>query len=94
MKNVSSLRAMYNLVEENVHNLSSLGVLSDTYGKLLVCLSIEKIPHSLRLAVSCEFDDKVWDLDNLFKYFQKEIFAKKHCALLVNEKICNPNKRN
>ena len=81
MKNVSSLRAMYNLVEENVHNLSSLGVLSDTYGKLLVCLSIEKIPHSLRLAVSCEFDDKVWDLDNLFKYFQKKKFLQRNIVL-------------
>ena len=51
MKNVSGLRAMYDLVEGNVRNLSSLGVPSDTYGKLLVHLLIEKIPHSLRLVL-------------------------------------------
>ena len=59
MKNVSGLRAMHDLVEGNVRNLSSLGVPSDTYGKLLVHLLIEKIPHSLRLVISREFDDEV-----------------------------------
>ena len=59
MKNVSGLRTMHHLVEGNVRNLSSLGVPSDTYGKLLVHLLIEKIPHSLRLVISREFDDKV-----------------------------------
>ena len=59
MKNVKGLRAMYDLVDGNVRNLSSLGVPSDTYGKLLVHLLIEKIPHSLRLVISREFDDKV-----------------------------------
>ena len=94
MKNVSGLRAMYDLVEGNVRNLSSLGVPSDTYGKLLVHLLIEKIPHSLRLVISREFDDEVWDLENMLKYFKKELFAKERCASLVNEKPYNPNKRN
>ena len=51
MTNVSGLRAIYGLVEGNVCNLLSLGVPSDTYGKLLVHLLIEKIPHSLRLVL-------------------------------------------
>ena len=50
--NASGLRAMYDLVEGNVCNLSSLGDPSDTYGKLLVHLLIEKVPHSLRLVIS------------------------------------------
>ena len=62
MKNLSGLRAMYDLAEGNVRNLSSLGVPSYTYDKLLVHLLIEKFPHRLRLVISCEFDDKVWDL--------------------------------
>ena len=69
MKNVSGLRAMYDLVEGNVRNLSSLGVPFDTYGKLLVHLLIEKILHSLRLVISREFDDEVWNLENMLKYF-------------------------
>ena len=36
MKNVSGLWAMYDLVEGNVRNLSSLSGPSDTHGKLLV----------------------------------------------------------
>ena len=59
MKNFSELRAMYDLAEGNVRNLSSLGVPSYTYDKLLVHLLIEKFPHRLRLVISCEFDDKV-----------------------------------
>ena len=85
---------MYNLVEGNVCNLSSLVVPSDTYGKLLVHLLIKKIPHSLHLVISCEFDDKVWDLENMLKYFNKELFANERCASLVNEKPYNPKKHN
>ena len=94
MKNVKGLRTMYDLVEGNVRNSSSLGVPSDTYGKLLVHLLIEKIPHTLRLVISPEFNDEVWDLENMLKYFKKEIFAKERCSLLVNETLYNPNKRN
>ena len=94
MKNVSGLRAMCNLVEGNVHNLSSLGVPSDTYGKLLVHLLIGSIPHSLRLVISRECDEKVWGLENMLKYFKKELFAKECCASLVNEKLYNPDKCN
>ena len=94
VKNISGLRAMYNLVEGNVCNLSSLGVPSDTSCKLLVHLLIKKILHSLRLVISCEFDDKVWDLENMLKYFNKELFAKERCASLVNEKPYNSNKHN
>ena len=83
MKNVSGLKAMYDLVEENVRNLPSLGVASDTYGKLLVQLLIEKILHCLRLVISHGFDDKVWNLENMVKYFKKELFAKQRCASLV-----------
>ena len=84
MKNVSGLRAMYDFVEGNVHNLSSLGVPSDTYGKL-VHLLIKKILHSLHLVISHEFEDEVWNFENMLKYFNKELFAKERCASLVNE---------
>ena len=65
MENVSGLRAKYNLVQGNVHNLSCVDVVSDTYGKLLVHLLIEKIRYNLRSVVSHEFDVKVWDLENI-----------------------------
>ena len=55
---------------------------------------IEKIQYNLRLVISHEFDVKVWDLENILKYFKKELFAKERYASLVNEKPCNPNKRN
>ena len=80
MKNVNGLRAMYDLVEGNEYNLSSLGVPFDTYGKLLVHLLIEKNPHSLHLVIFCEFDDKIWHLENMLKCFKKELFAKGRCA--------------
>ena len=69
LKNVIGLRAMYDLVVGNVRNLSSLGVPSDKSGKLLVNFLIEKVPYSLRLVISREFNDKVCDLENILKYF-------------------------
>ena len=58
MKNVSGLRAIYDLVEVFllIH---------------MANLLFEKVPHSLCLVVSLEFDDKVWDLENMLKYFKK-----------------------
>ena len=90
--NVSGLRTINDLVEGNVRNLSSLGVPSDIYDKLLVHLLIENIPHSL--VISREFNDKICYLENMLKYFKKELFGKKRCASLVNEKPYNPNTRN
>ena len=81
MKNVSGLRAIYDLVEVFllIH---------------MANLLIEKVPHSLCLVVSREFRDKVWDLENMLKYFKKWIFSNECCTLLVNEKPYNSNKRN
>ena len=90
--NVSGLRTINDLVEGNVRNLSSLDVPSDIYDKLLVHLLIENIPHSL--VISREFNDKICYLESMLKYFKKELFGKKRCASLVNEKPYNPNKRN
>ena len=70
------------------------GVPSDTYDKLLVHLLIGNIPHSLRLVISRECDEKVWGLENMLKYFKKELFAKERCPSLVNEKLYNPDKCN
>ena len=70
MNNVGGLRAMRSLVEGNVRNLSSLDDPFDTYGKLLVYMLIDKIAHTLHLVISREFDDDVWDLENV-KFFQK-----------------------
>ena len=66
---------MYDLAEGNLRNLSNLGVPSHTYSKLLVHLLIEKIQHSLHLVTSREFDDEVWELENI-KIFQKGAFCK------------------
>ena len=41
IENVNGLRVMYDLIEGNLHDLSSLDVPSDTYGKLLVHLLIK-----------------------------------------------------
>ena len=61
IENASGLTTMYDSVEGVVRNLSNEDDPSDTYGKILVQLLIKKIPHSLRLVISREFDDKAWD---------------------------------
>lgn len=68
MENIYALKKMYNLVEGNVSNLTSLGVPSDTYGKPLVHLLMEKMTHVLRLVISREFDDEVCELENMITY--------------------------
>ena len=94
IKKGNGLKEIYDLVEENVGNLSSLALLSDRYGNLLVHLvKFENNRHCLRLVISREIDDKVWDIKIMLKYFKKEIFANERCALLVNKNPYNLNKQ-
>ena len=73
------LRVLYDRVEAHVRALQALGIGSDSYGKLLVPLLMEKLPPSIRLIISRAVDQPERDLDVLLKAFDSEIEARERC---------------
>ena len=59
-----------------MRNLKSLKIESSTYGYLLIPLLKGKIPDELNMIISRKFSGKVWTLELMLKYFNKELQAK------------------
>lgn len=73
------LRLLYDRVEAHVRALQALGIHSESYGKLLVPLLMEKLPPNMRLIISRAIDQPEWDLDVVLKAFDSEIEARERC---------------
>ena len=82
--NLKRLRELYDKVEAHIRTLQAIGVESESYGKLLITLLMEKLPANLRLIISRSIDKEEWDLDVLLRAFDSEIEARVRCELIGN----------
>ena len=88
MCDVSLLRKLYNDVGNCVRNLKALGVLTSTYGSLLVPILNDRIPDELRVIISRKFGNDPWTLDKMFIYLSEEILANERCRFSECEHRC------
>ena len=72
-------RLLCDRVEAHVRALQALGINSESYGKLLTPLFLEKLPLNMRLIISRTVDQPKWDLDVLLNAFDNEIEARELC---------------
>ena len=72
------LRLLCGRVEAHVRALQALGINSESYGKLLIPLFMEKLPLNMRLIISRAVDQPKWDLAVLLNAFDNEI-ARERC---------------
>ena len=70
---------IYDKVESSVRNLQTLGIQPLSYGSLLTPLLTEKLPDDLKLIISRKFKNKIWNLEDLLKYFKEELHTKETC---------------
>ena len=95
--NLKRLRELYDQVEAHIRALQAIGVESESYGKLLIPLLMEKLPANLRLIISRSIDKEEWDLDVLLRAFDSEIEARERCELIgsnLSEPVVTPVKSN
>jgi hypothetical protein len=71
--NLKSLRGFYDQVESYVRGLESLGKPPDTYGDLLVCILLDKLPADVRKNVARQHDKDEFTLDQLRNVLKGEI---------------------
>ena len=68
-----SLRSFYDSLGSYVRGLESLGKASDSYGDLLVCILLDKLPGDLRKNLARQHDQDEWTLKDLREALRTEI---------------------
>ncbi len=67
------LRSFYDSLEANIRGLEALGKPPDTYGDLLVCILLDKLPPDLRRNIARQHEQDEWTLEQLRKALRGEI---------------------
>ena len=81
VKNVKGLRELFDNIELEVRSLSSIGCDSTTYGTMLIPIIMDKIPEEIKLALSLEFGNNIWDINKLLEVFRKELEAREKFSI-------------
>ena len=81
MNHIRELRNVYDQTEIIVRNLKSLDVETETYGAFLVPTLTQKLPNELRMIMSREFKNNIWEFDKVLSIFKEELQAKERCSL-------------
>ena len=80
VQDIVALRHMYDKVEVHVRGLRSLGVISASYGALLMPVLQKKLPPELRIVINREITESN-DLDKLMKTLADEIEVRERSVL-------------
>ena len=76
---IRSIRRLYDTIESHIRSLKTLGVESDSYGSFLVLVIMNKIPEEMRLIVSQNFEQSIFDVDSMLRSFKAELEARERC---------------
>ena len=79
MNNVKNLRIIYDKVESSVRSLRIRGIEPLSYCSLITPILTEKLPDDLKLIISHNFKNEIWNLEDLLKYFKEELHTKENC---------------
>ena len=71
--NITSLKTLYDVIENHVRGLAALGQSTESYGALLVPMILGKLPVDVRKNLAREHDNLEWTLDQLRDSIVKEI---------------------
>ena len=87
IKDLKNLRKLFHSLETSVRNLTDLDIVVKTYGTLLINIIFDRIPAELKIIISREFKNDVWDLRKIIEIFKNELFAlERISAISDNEK--------
>ena len=86
MENINQLRKLHDQIEGNIRNLEGLGIMPESYGALLIPVLTEKLPEELKMIIARKFEDTVWNLKDMMKYFKSELQAKERYTSISAKK--------
>ena len=78
--NAKALRHFYDVVESNVRSLTSLGITTESYGRLLAPVVMNKLPNELQLLIGRKVGDDEWNLEVILRELLQEIEARERAS--------------
>ena len=79
-----TLRKLYNDVETCVRHLKTLNVEAVRYGYLFIFILKIRLPDALVMIIARKFEENIWALDLVLKYFHEELTVKEACFSYKN----------
>ena len=61
----NTMRAFYDSIESHIRGLSSIGITSESYGALLIPVTLGKLPADVRRNLAREQNKSDWNIDEL-----------------------------
>ena len=89
---ISGLRKTYDQTEVCVRNLKALNIDIAIYGAILVPFFNGKLPFEIRVILSRNFPNDIWQLDNMLKILKKEVEAKERSFSIGTSSEFEPEK--
>lgn len=80
--NAKELRTLFDQIESQVRSLSTVGVLSEHYGPLLIPIVLERLPNKISLEISRALGKINWKTDDFLRVLKMEITARESCQFL------------
>ena len=76
------LRSVYDLIEQNIRGLKTLGISSKEYGSLLLPILMSRLPQEFKPILTRNVPKDKWSLDSLLLAFKEELEAREKCVQL------------
>ena len=76
---VHGLRTFYDQINSHIRSLSTLGVASEHYGPMLSSIILEKLPPEIKLLITRNMNQDMWDLTQMLEMFNQELKARDTC---------------
>ena len=67
------LRQLYDNIDIQVHNLTSLGMDTDSYGPMLIPVVISKLAKNFKLTITQQFGENLSDIKSILEPFKNEL---------------------
>ena len=83
---ITSLRRLYDEIESHVRSLLTLGIDIKNYGSMLTTVILEKLPAEIKLILTRNFDEGLWDLKQILDLLDRELKARENCLASTSEK--------
>lgn len=83
----SSLRFLYDKVSVHVRGLSSLGVLFQEYGTLLIPIIVSKLPNKIQLEIAGKSTNEVWKINELLDKIKGEVESREASEAVKTQEV-------
>ena len=73
LNDLKYLRELYNNIDTQVRSLTSLGMDPDSYGPMLIPVVMSKLPENLKLNITRQFGQDLWDIKLILESFKNKL---------------------